>query len=398
MEPLIHLFLQRLPAGYRPLVLRQAETSYMNSDYRIASNLLEWLRFICPEGDAGSMQLRLRAETLLTQLHQGFNYYGKLANHVPLLTVDYYSTQLTSLLLLGQNIENARNAYNNQQATRESRLEAIDNAITESAKMQQKMNEALAHLETQENQLQDEIMRLVIGRGNQRDVMMAAADAFKNAVKAKAEGCSFEDLLTFATTVVSVGKAVYGDYTAISGAIGNLRKVTTTLDGLQNAVKNLQTMQKSVSDVATQWRTIKTELSPSTPDVSKLVAEQEDFDKMMKPYLEMPEAQAYSKHVHDYLGIVQAVNKKILDYNGVLVSKLGMVVQIAQKGGSWVISRAAGPEPPIPRHSISVPTWRRRTRISASTSCAISSRSTRPIATGRLRISRSPCRTGRWGA
>jgi|GEM_PF-2698231 len=345
------MFVQNLKMPYRALLLRQAEMSYMNGDYRIASNLLEWLRFVAGD-DAGSTQIRLRAEVLLTQLHQGLNYYGRLPHHVPLVTLDYYKNQLTSLLLLGQNIENARNAYNNQQATREARLAAIDTAITEAAKMQDKLKESLVQFETQGSQLQDEILQLSIARSKQRDVMMASAAAFKRAVTDKAQGCSFEDLLKFATTVISVGKAVYGDYTAISGAIGSLKNVTATLDGLQNAIKHLQTLQKSVSDIATQWQTLKTELSDATPDVSKIVAEQDEFDKMIKPYLDMPEAQEYSKSVHDYLGVVQAVNKKLLDYNGMLVSRLGMTVQIAQKASELddIRSRRAQTPDPTAQH------------------------------------------------
>ncbi len=324
-------FLNDLKLSYRTLVLRQAEMSYMNGDYRMAAKFSEWLRFVCPDSDASAKQVRFRADVLLTQLHQGLNYYGRLAHHVPLVTIEYYRGLLTSLLLLGQNIENARNTYNSQQATRESRLGAIDQAIAESAKLQAKLQESLGQLQNQENQLQSDILQQVTARSKQRDVMMAAAAAFKNAVTAKAQGCSFEDLLKFVTTVVSVGKAVYGDYTAISTAVGGLKNMTTTIESLQNAIKHLQTIQKSVSDIAKQWQTVKAELSDATPDVSKIVAEQEEFDAMIKPYLDMPEAQAYKKHVHDYLGIVQAVNKKLLDYNSTVIARIGMTLQIAQR-------------------------------------------------------------------
>ncbi len=315
---------QAATPAFRSMLLRQAELNYLNGDYRIAATLLGWLRGL------GGLEAS-RAETLLTQMHQGLNYYGRAANHVPLVTLDYYLAQVTDLLVLGQAIENARTTYRANAASRQEKLAALDSAIKESQSLLANMKDAIVQLASQSAAVQEEILGLVTARGRQRDVMLAAAEEFRKAVEQKALGCSFADLIKFATTIVSVGKAAYGDLTAISGAIGGLKAVTATLDGLQNVVKQIEIAAKGVQDLAKQWAALSKTLSPEAPDVSKIVADKEDFDALIKPYLDMPEAVRYKKHVNDFLGLAQACNKRLLDYNGLVVSQINLATQIALK-------------------------------------------------------------------
>lgn len=334
---------QTVPIAQLQLVFQQAQLSYLNADYPTASTLLTWLANILPASADQSEQTQLGAvaRTLLAYMAQGLDYYGLPRNNVPLANLAFYQAELSTLLAEGATIETAYNTYLQDTADQQAQLAQLQSALQQDqqtiARLQVYQDELLGSTPTTApgliTQAQDAIAQLSQAQSGQQQVMLLSAEAFQDAVSQQANKCSFGDIMKALTSVLLVGIDAYNGISAISSVVSELGQAAAKTE---NIIKQIETVAKTVDDMQTKWNQIAELNSDATPDAGKLVMAGSDFDTAIQPFLSLPAAQDYQMQVHDYLGIVQARNQKVYEYNSLLVTQNNLASQIAQKQAAVV--------------------------------------------------------------
>lgn len=317
-------------ASQRRMTLHAAELSYLKADYANAYRLLQWVQAVTPASGAVELvELHTRATSLLGRLRQGQNYYAKPRNFVPLLSLEYYKQQVTALIAIAGQIEDTYASYLGAEGKAQDQLAALNDVISKSRESLDKLQTTLDALTKQKNQTQDSISQLTVAQEAQSQVVTLAQAAFKTALDKQLAGCTFADILSAVKTIVQIGQAAYSGIVAIQSAVGALAQEAAAM---ANVIKQIEVVGKSITSIQDQWGKISKLIDPKTaPDAGKLVMQKDDFDKVMKPFLDLPEAAAFKSRVHDFLDIIQSRNQKVYEYNIMLLTESELRDQISQK-------------------------------------------------------------------
>jgi hypothetical protein len=193
---------------------------------------------------------------------------------------------------------------------------------------------AQTDLESQIKGLIPVIDQLTSALAAQYTVLTKADAAFKNAVE-QLKGCTFASLLNLVKTIVGVGKDVMDAWEkpTAKSVVTVISDFYGLFDGIQTGkiIQDPKAISGDPDAVAKAWNTIYPSGTGDVADDKKLVVLQKEFDDALKPYLGLPEAKEYQKQLHDYIGIAQSRNAKLLDYTNACVQYVIIIGKIAQK-------------------------------------------------------------------
>ncbi|MGZ8218117.1 hypothetical protein [Methylomagnum sp.] len=322
------------------LTLQYAEIKYFENDLATALAYYRWLVFLSaqPTQDQGlSTELggiHKQCAILQNQIGQGLDYFGNPVDYVPIVTLNYYQQVLDSMLASGGQIELVYNQYCAYLAEQTHEFTGMRDAIAQA-------NDAIADYKKAQSDFYEKINatgasidQLGSALVAQYDVLMASDKAFQEAVVKQGMGCSFANFLSILKTILTVGVDAYSMFTD-----PNVKTITATIKDFADIGINISTGKLLVNPVAVAgdpnsisqgWQ----QINPGGGDVddsAKLIAEGNNFDAAIKPYLDLPEAKIYQQAVHDYIGIAQSRNAKLLEYTNNCIQYMALDGKISQK-------------------------------------------------------------------
>ncbi|HYC29393.1 MAG TPA: hypothetical protein VEB42_11260, partial [Chitinophagaceae bacterium] len=275
-----------------------------------------------------------QCRALLDQISQGLDYFANPMNYVPIVSLDYYQDALDGMLQTGSNIESVYNDYTAFLSGQTHNFSKMDQAIA-------RANEAIKSFQSIQDSLKNQILGLVPVINQLSDLLVAqytvvlnADDAFKKAVQAK-QGCSLGSLLALLKTIVGTGADVYAAWTepsvkSVSSLIKDLLDIGISIDN-GKIIQDPNAIPSDTQSVANAWKSINPSGSGDVADDKKLIVLRDEFDKTIKPFLDLPEAKNYQKQLHDYIGIAQSRNTKLLEYTNAAIQYVAITGKITQK-------------------------------------------------------------------
>jgi len=315
------------------LNMQYANLLYLNNAKSDAVSYYQWISDKtnggqpAPDISAGECTaLYNHCQGLLHQIASGLDFYGNALNYVPLVNLKAYTTTVQSILDTGNALELVYNqyktylqnqslAFDQQQQVIDSVSRVINSYIATQTDLETKINTVLVPV----------INQLSNALGAQQLIMMNADTAFKTAVENQAKGCSFGEIFGIIKGVVTVGTDLFKLYEepTPAGLISSISDITDLSVNLKNIMDN--PIPCDDTDIGQKWQAL------DDTDNNKLIIEQQDFDKAIAPYLDMPEAAAYQQAVHDYIGMAQAHNAKIVDYTNSCIQYANIANTVKQK-------------------------------------------------------------------
>ncbi len=340
VDPAGMLSLNTSMLGMLTLTMRFAEIEYISGNLTKAIEYYKWVAGLTSGVTTASglqaefAALNRQSGALLNQLSQGLDFFANPMSYVPIVALDHYQVALDGMLQTGANIEAVYNTYitftHNQKLGFAKTGEAIAQA-KEAIKAYQRIQ---ANVKAQIDGLPAVINRLGEALTAQHEVLMKANDKFKDAVAALGV-CTLPMVLSVMRTVVNVGKSVFAAWK--NPSIGSLTTSITDLVRLGisiengSIVKNPRAIPGNPDDVAKAWRSINPSGVGDVADDKKLIVLRDEFDKTLAPYLSLPEAKEYQAQMHDFIGIAQARNAKLLEYTNAIIQYASIIGVIAQK-------------------------------------------------------------------
>jgi len=322
------------------LTMRYAEIAYLENNREQAGDYYIWIAGITAavtgttglEGELANINKQCRA--LLHQLNQGLDFYANPINYVPIVTLDYYQQSLDTMLATGNAMESVYNDYTAYLANQQHDFTGMNNMIDQAQKVIANYQSIQSNLGTQVLALSPIIDQLTSALAAQYTVVTNADASFRKAVEAR-QGCSLASLLGLLKTIMTVGVDAYTAFTtptpkSVSSMIGDFIDIGIKIDN-GKLIEDPNAIQGDPNSIAKAWQGINPSGDGQVNDSKKLVILQDDFDKAIKPYMDLPEAQNYLKQVHDYIGIAEARNAKMLEYTNDIIQYLALNGQIAQK-------------------------------------------------------------------
>lgn len=330
---------------YAAMLLHEAEDNYLNMSIGDAVDQLTWLKGLLDASsiqaaqDRGFAASRSRTYTLLRQIQLGLGYYGEYGNYVPLLSVEYFKGLLAELIAYGSTIEKAFDAYSARATLATAKMQALKSARQATDANINKLKAHLNDLVAQQGQLQRDITSSLSELNDLWAQLFQTDSAFKNAVAAQTQGCSFVQLMTFAAaiaTLVSTGGAAIAALgpavTALEGGdvMGSDGKpITDDFKAFTAKVGSVANAGKDIVSFVSAFNTVKSQITsgqdqtaalPTLPsDDAKVLIELSDFDRELEPYISLPQAQAYKALMHTFAAAAQARNNKVLELNAATV-------------------------------------------------------------------------------
>jgi hypothetical protein len=288
-----------------------------------------------------------RASALLRQISLKQNYFGEAQNFVTLLSEKVYSDTLDRMLALAADIEKAYLAYDfnvtqnakavaTALASKQTYLQVIDDKRTEKQSATTQYPELLASVKT-----------LDAERNERWAALLAAEIAFQEAAEAQANNCDYGRILGIAAACVTL-VASGGTAIAAVGAAGAVFKEGAKTDddkaipsgivGFNYRVNKVETASGSIQAYAEAAQKLNSKLEPQRVgdvmkfpnDDAKILTTQDDLDKQLVPFLDLPEAQKYKQAIHEFTAIATARNNKIVELNLIVTRLASVDGEIAQ--------------------------------------------------------------------
>jgi len=287
------------------------------------------------------IEVMARAYSMARRIALGLDFFGYSLEHAPLLSFETYSNLIdTTVIPSAQLIESSFNAYWDARTNAETRKVAIRNSQAAAA-------QRLVGLEMEHERKLEEC-RISLAELPALDRKVEAAYAFlmtkeaelTAAIKAKGNGCNLVNSLTAVATIVagvasggagfvaaaSAGVKLYDDFTANDSSLAQLwdsRKLLS--DDMKQIGEAGATVAKSITDIANAVD----KLSPEQRRVPQFRMERDQFDKVAKDFVDMPEAASYRDAGYDYLRCVETRNQAILDYNALIAQAVELQAKTA---------------------------------------------------------------------
>jgi hypothetical protein len=324
------------------LTMRNAEITYMERNIAATVDYYKWIIALTEKvtGTAGIklefMGICRQCRAYLDQLGQGLDYFANPMNYVPIVSLDYYEKSLDSMMQTGTAVEATYNDYTAYLVNQDRAFLKMDDAIAQAKQVLDAYKEIQENTKTQILSLPPVINQLSDALVNQYNVLMKANEAFQKAAEKKNNGgCSFASLLSLVKTVVGVGKSVFDAWKdpslkSAGAAIKSIYDMGVSIDN-GKIVADPQAIPSDPQSVATAWKSINPSGSGDVADSKKLIVLRDEFDKVIQPYLVMDEAKDYKKQLHDYIGIADARNAKMLEYTNAAIQYAAIIGKIAQK-------------------------------------------------------------------
>jgi hypothetical protein len=330
-----------LPATYWNMLLSSATESYYDDSYTDASNTLGWMNTIGSNGTASVDASVKRARVLIAQMQSGVDVYGHPGNYVQALSVGTYETNNAALVNDGMALEAALAAYQAQQVVEETQIANLKNSMSKAQNQVTKNASDRADLISQGGALGRQLEELLTLQMAAMAVVNQSSAELQEALS-KGNGCSFSEIMTAVTLIITVASAVTGAGSALSIAIAVAGAATSadklldspTLPGFQPVIKNIDFIVSTVgaggtpfNQLVTAYNNLKASLGGNAPDPkndsTKFVMTDSDFttvraqfEAKVKQLPESPERDNYENAVNQYLDIVQLRNQQLLSFDG----------------------------------------------------------------------------------
>ena len=341
------------PAPWLASVIHSAELDLLNRDFQQCSVKLSWLvevadgwRQTQPQDEPSEIDFVFdKSRAIAARAMAGQDAFGRDGSYVPLLTFGFLyeeiDRQRTNALQMEQTLAQLSEQARLQLDARETVRSAQANLRQHEMASQQWILRAFDQLGV----LQTEIVSLRETLDAQFKRLLDSSDAFKAAVRRRARGCGFQQILTAATmvtAVVSTGGAALSVATATASSLKALQDrppLPKTDDpwyvSLQNEVKQIATImepagssiqslgeaygraQKAIDEFEHRNDVPETPAAPST-DYAKILANKADFDQNMKEFRDLPEAQQYQRDMDLFVATCETRNGKILEHDTIV--------------------------------------------------------------------------------
>ena len=327
-------FISKYPSSFdqRTVTFHKMKLAYLAGLYPETKELLVWLRNVTPEQKDPAdcwVQLHNRVISLLVQLNQGLDYYGCSWIHVPLVSLGYYQKQLSSLLILGGQVEQVYNKYLDNERDQQKQREAFQSALDNAQASLKKLSDEKDNIITEKTKTQGSIAHITEEKAEQERILYLSEEKFQDALKQYFKLKMLSEFFSMMVSLVTVGADVLSAGRTILNVCGELSKEAIDF---ANIIEKVEEVSGKVSDIITQWNTIKNLNTSDNPDTAKLIMKREEFDEVMKQFVdEFPEAQEYENQVHTYLDIIQNRNQKVIEYNAFALQEIMLDAEIKQK-------------------------------------------------------------------
>ena len=350
------------------LTLRQAEFHYLSgteADLKSTSELLLWLAFITtpsqgvtvPAGDARA-QMNARAKALLAQLAGKLDFYGQATNHVPLASLDYYTTTLPGELAAGGVTETNYNDYVKLAGQQAAQVDKLQTLLAQSTAQLTALQASRQPLVDQIGQYQTAVSSLLLSRNLQGVAFAKAEEKWENQIIAKlrdaANGAQCKDYTDIANIFGNIVTADSDSFEKLfnskdlgSTIFGTLQTIGSDQANWDNAVKQVETAEGDVVSIVGAASTLAADAMAG--DAGKIVVDRAVFEAMLVPYKAFDATGELEAQLDLYLARAEAFSQKQLDYNALQVQLLNLDANIAQKQAEHdsiqnQLSGAANPE------------------------------------------------------
>ena len=330
-----------LPASYWSMLLLYATQFYYDGSYTQAGNTLGWMNTIGSNGTPAVDASVSRARTLIAQMQSGFDVYGHPRNYVQALSVGTYETNNAALVDDGVGLETALNAELAQQVTAATQITDLQNSLHKAQSQAAKNGTDRANLITQGELLGEQLEALLTQQMAAMAVVNETSAELQEALSS-GHGCTFSEIMSAVTLIISVAAAATGAGSVLSIAMAVASAAIKadqladppTLPGFQPVIKNINFIMSTVgaggdpsNQLVTAYNNLKTSLGGKAPDPkddgTKFVMTDTDFatvrtqfETKLKQLPESPERDNYEDAVNNYLDIVQLRNQQLLSFDG----------------------------------------------------------------------------------
>ncbi|WP_299531837.1 hypothetical protein [Ulvibacterium sp.] len=336
---------------YYEIALRAIEVDYVNGKIEEALDGLNWLgkllfnynsistnrESVLDFGDSNEVinqqeinAIRSRVFMLIRRIALNLDYYGNSPTHVPLVAYQFYSNVLDEFLEHAKNIESSYIKFRDAEDKLSVEIKDIRDNVDSQLDFISSMERGLNHMNESEIQLVSDLEFLTNQYEGKWYAVQQASEAFKNAVRAEANNCSFGDVLkTAATIAVSIktmgagwalAAEAYKTYNGFDAKKDSNDKLGDLAEPVYK-VKKIAKVGEGVSNIAKGLTQIVDVLDSDNPDVNlpsdagKLLTKREELEKTIEPFRHLPEAKEYLAAVDDFIELVTTRNSKILEYN-----------------------------------------------------------------------------------
>jgi hypothetical protein len=317
------------------MLLHRAELDYLSGGYQKCAIALSWLHRLLqtavppppPLSAAEWIAMQSKVQAYITQLRMGLDFYGLPRNFVPLVSLDSYKSVVSILLDVADSVEGGFVDYWKAQHDVKAQLVALEKLLGTSKDALSRMEIEKGHLLDLSQATEATIASLTVSMSKQELVLREADEKFKKAVEDKlGGGCSFFQVLACIGTVIA---AAAGAYPAAAGIISQVGSLAEKGLALKNVIETIKAVQKDVGELRKAFAQI-APLLAAKPDAAKIMVNREEFKEILKPYMDLPEAQAYKHDIELFLDLVDARNHKVLEYTAVQVCFVQLAAAIAQ--------------------------------------------------------------------
>lgn len=263
-----------------------------------------------------------RVQILLQQLSQGLDRYGNEPGYVPLVSARFYETTLDSILSLASSIEADSNQFIDKKSSndekRSSIIKTADNLEIKSFSIANEASQVTTELDSLRAQIGLLLNELIQYRTQLQD----SENAFRDAVSRQA-ACGFEEVLTVAAAVVAIYSGGASVVAGIAGLANTDQKIRDDAKTAEKKVSTIETKSKYISgqyavigkglnNIKEGYLSVKSLLEEDA-DGAKLLVSEEDFEEVLKPFLDdLPEAREFRDVMRQYLRIAKIRNQMIL--------------------------------------------------------------------------------------
>jgi len=311
------------------MVLFATERLYLNADciedVTALQVVLRYLLNVTAGSRAPKMQAVFeRCLVLSMNLERGLDYFGKLPNFVPSLSFKENELLYTACVEVARDLETDYDIFWDRKQTEEKRRAALEAQTTKVKDFTDKhLKPELLRLDKEITSYANSISSLTMKVQEKEQEVRNASEDFKDALRRKLDCQSFMTVLAMVKSIVQIGINARSVFTVGIGNLedalardkekGEKKKSDSTI------IKDMVKVQATVQDIVKSYNTIRDIRRRLGEDSAKLVTGKQEFDQMMKPYMDIPEAKPYVKTVHEYIELINKRNTAIANHDSAMI-------------------------------------------------------------------------------
>lgn len=329
-------FASMFEPAFLDLALCSLENDYRSEGNAVSEGTLARVRHLLdlasnhPTPEIRIREIRVRTAAIARKIELGLDFYGYSMESAPLLSFDRYS-EIVGQRVLPQleRIETSFNAYWDAKENREQKRSQVRDSVAAT-------DQTNVFLEVEQDRTRADTHKLLnsLTALDERVrgaflLLLSGRQALDAAIKKKNNACDLVGSLTAVATIVAGVASGGAGFLVAAGAASKLKddldgreKVSDLWDDRKVLGKDLEEIGKGANTVAESIEKIRKgveQLSSKERELPQFRMEREQFDKVAKEFVDLPEAAPYREAGYDYLKAVETRNRAIIDYNALLV-------------------------------------------------------------------------------